>query len=465
LTTTSETDGAFILSLTLPLRRSGILGHGTNFRVDWFPGRGNSWNFGLQVPLEPHMGNTRQRRTDVALPRARKPAAPTLAPPVVAAMAEVRKAARGATILSSMFWGDHKFDRLKSLETSRAEMREFQKWLRESGPLRPRGARMENEVGILHDQLDLAFGLAAGAPEGEARSKGAPLAAVAREVVLDEVLYPYNRLFGQYKKPEELWGLAARARERFAARLAGMGVAAAAGDAARLVFEDYLRAIEELRDWGFGLNLADSRVMWLPLQLALRPEQHDTQEEIDKVLSRAQRTPLTTGNNVFYWNGQQWQLSLKKSIHDARDYHVLWLHDYDGVDGAGDADDIGYFISVEGYLKALTERVREFDTTGKIPVYMILVDLNYWEGNQGRLYTDLLQDPLRARPRRCRTGRPEEPAPPGADREGAHRAAEAVAGSKKAEEASRRGEGWLRKYVAVHLNVMNLADFSYRSTS
>jgi len=459
-----KTDGAFILSLTLPLRRGGILGRGTQFRVDWLPGRGNSWNFGLQVPLEPHMGKTRPRHTDVALPRARKPAAPTLAPPVVAAMAEVRKAARAATTLSAMFWRDHKFDRVKSLETSRAEMREFQKWLRETGPLRPRGARMENEVGILHDQLDLAFGLAAGVPEEEARSKGAPLAAVAREVVLDEVLYPYNRLFGQYKKPEELWGLAARARERFAARLAGAGAPTAAGDAARLVFEDYLRAIEELRAWGFGQHLADSRVMWLPLQLALRPEQHDTQEELDAILSRAQRTPLTTGNNVFYWNGQQWQLSLKKSIHETRDYHVLWLHDYDGVDGAGNADDIGYFISVEGYLKALTERVREFDTTGTLPVYMILVDLNYWEGNQGRLYTDLLQDPLHARARLPRQDVEKNRRIQEATERALAELREAVAGSKRLQEAAaRRGEGWLRKYVAVHLNVMNPADFSFRS--
>ena len=103
--------------------------------------------------------------------------------------------------------------------------------------------------------------------------------------------------------------------------------------------------------------------MWIPLQLALRPEQHDTQQEIDAILSRAQRTPLVGGNHVFYWNGQQWQLTLHRSILAARDYHVLWLHDFDGVDHGGDADVISYFITVEGYLKALTERVREFDRT------------------------------------------------------------------------------------------------------
>ncbi|MFI4946595.1 MAG: hypothetical protein ACHP85_25170, partial [Burkholderiales bacterium] len=151
-------DTSFILSFTIPLRRGGVVGHGSQFRVDWLPGRGNSWNFGLQVPLEPHMGKTRPRVTDAALPRGKKPhAAASLAPEVAAAMAEVRKAARQATTLNTMFWRDHRSDRLKSLETSRAEMREFKSWLAATDPLRPRGARMENEVQVLHDQLDLAF--------------------------------------------------------------------------------------------------------------------------------------------------------------------------------------------------------------------------------------------------------------------------------------------------------------------
>ena len=374
-------DTSFILSLTLPLRRGGILGHGTTLRVDWLPGRGNSWNFGIQVPLEPYMGKTRPRVTDVPLPRARKPeTTASLSPAIVAAMREVRLAGRSLATLSMSFWRDDRSDRMKSLEKSRTEIREFKARISERDPLRPEGARVENEVRIHHDHLDLAFGLSVGATEADAKARGAPLGAIARQVVLDEVLYPYNRLFGQYKKPDELWGLAARARERFAARVAGPESAAA-----RLVFDDFLRYLEELREWLLTLSLADSRLLWLPFQIALDDDQHDSQEEIDAILTRAQRTPLTGGNHVFYWNGQQWQVTLHKTIHDARDYHVLWLHDYDGVDAAGDADDVGFFISVQGYLKALTERVREFDQTGKLPVYMILVDLNYWEANEGRL--------------------------------------------------------------------------------
>jgi hypothetical protein len=456
-------DTSFILSLTVPLRRGGILGHGTHFRVDWLPGRGNSWNFGVQVPLEPHMGKTRPRDTEVEIARGKPRPAASLSPEVTQAMREVRQAARRMTLLTGVFWRDHRSDRLESLETSRAEMLEFKKRLAETDRLRPRGARMEGEQAVLHDQLDLAFGLAAGAESRDAARRGAPIAAVARETLLEEILYPYNRLFGQYKRPEELWGLAARARQRFAAGLAEVDGSAA--ESVRLVFEDYVRAVEELRAWAFEQTLADSRVVWLPFQLALRPDEHDSQEEIDAILSRAQRTPFVGGNHVFYWNGQQWQLTLRRSILDARDYHVLWLHDYDGVDHGGDPDVIGYFITVEGYLKALAGRVREFDRTGRLPTYMILVDLNYWEANKGRLYTDLLQDPLRARaslPHRDLEQNRRLQA--GVERALADLRA-AVAGSKRLqEEAARRGQDWLRRYVSVHLSVMNPADFSYRTS-
>ena len=459
-------DASFILSLTVPLRRGGILGHGTHLRVDWLPGRGNSWNFGLQVPLEPHMGKTRPRDTEVDMPRAKKPRprAP-IDPAVVAAMQEVRTSARGIAVLSTAFWSDDKSDRVKSLERTRQQILEFKKLIGQTSPDRPNGVSMESEVRILHDRLDLAFGLAAGAGAAEARAKGAPVATAAREVALDEVLYPYNRLFGQYKRPEELWGLVARARERFVARLDAAGLAGARRDAILDVFEDYLRVLEETREWWVKRLEADSRLAWLPFQLVLRDEQHDTQAEIDAIVSRAQRTPLVGGNTVHYWAGQQFQVELRRTIRAAEDYHVLWLHDYDGVDGAGNPDVVGYYISVEGYLQALTQRVREFDRTGKLPVYMILVDLNYWEANKGRLYTDVLQDPLGARARLPRQEDPENrKLQEGIDR-AQQELREAVTASKRLqEEAARRGQGWLRKYVSVHLDVMNPADVSYRTS-
>jgi hypothetical protein len=456
-------DTSFVLSLTLPLRRGGVFGRGTLFRVDWLPGRGHSWNFGLQLPLEPHMGKTRPRDTDVDVPRGEPPPRPAAsAPGVSAVMGEVREAARRIVVLSTLFPRDDRSDRVKSLERSRAQLREVERALGETSPSRPNGVRMEDEVRILHDRLDVAFGLAAGAPEADARSAGAPTAALAREVALDEVFYPYNRLFGQYKDPDELWGFAARARERFVAKLPVREVGPGAG-AVLAVFDDYLRILEETRAWWVEQLEADARLAWLPFQLALLPEQHDTQEELDAILSRAQSAPLVGGNAVLYSNGQQFQVALRSTIRRAEDYHVLWLHDYDGVDGRGDPDVVGLFITV-AYLEALTARVRDFDRTGKLPAYMMLIDLHYWEANKGRLYTDLLQDPLRARARLPKQEVEENRKLQARLERALRELREAVAGSQRLQaEAARRGQAWLRKYVSVHLNVMNPADFSFRT--
>jgi hypothetical protein len=55
------------------------------------------------------------------------------------------------------------------------------------------------------------------------------------------------------------------------------------------VYETLLATVQEVADtmktrWG------DSRLIWLPLQYALRPEDHDTQSELDRLLERIAET-------------------------------------------------------------------------------------------------------------------------------------------------------------------------------
>ena len=95
---------------------------------------------------------------------------------------------------------------------------------------------------------------------------------------------------------------------------------------------------------------------------------------------------------------------------------------------------------------------------------MILVDLHYWEGNKGRIYTDLLRDPLGKTPSLPRQGAAENRAMQESLAGARQELRDAVAGSARLqEEATRRGRQWLRDYVAVHVSVMNPADFSFRS--
>ncbi|HSP91847.1 MAG TPA: hypothetical protein VLN08_13115 [Vicinamibacterales bacterium] len=452
-------------SLSLPIRRGGIFGRGTQLRIDWIPDRNHTWNVGLLIPLEPNSGRTRPRQTDVDVPRAPKPApSPAPDPAVAEALRQVRAAARGITILTTAFWPDDKSNRLASLERSRERMREFNTLISQPAPQRPNGTEMSGEVRIFHEQLARAFGLAAGASGADAADRGRRLSAAARQTVLDEVIYPYNRLFGQYKDPQNLWGFAARARVRFTAELPPFNLDHAGRAAVLDVFGAYVAVIEETRAWWGKYLEQDSRLSWLPLPLALTPEQHDTQAEIDAILSKAQGAPLVGGNTVVYANGQQFQIELKRTIYAAEDYHVLWLHDYDGKDLGGNPDAVGHYITVEGYLRALTARVREFDRTGRLPVYMIFVDLHYWEGNKGRIYTDLLQDPLGKTPSLPKQGVAENRAMQESLARAQQELRDAVAGSPRLqEEARRRGQQWLRDYVAVHVSVMNPADFSFRS--
>ncbi|MEI5604394.1 hypothetical protein, partial [Streptomyces brasiliscabiei] len=59
-------------------------------------------------------------------------------------------------------------------------------------------------------------------------------------------------------------------------------------------------------------------------------------------------------------------------------------------------DDIGYTMVAEAYLPALTAAVRRYDSTGVMPLYMILHDQFYYETSDGRLWLSILEDPLNA---------------------------------------------------------------------
>jgi len=457
---------SFILSANVPLRRGGILGRGSLVRVDWLPGRGNSWNFGILIPLEPHMGRTRPRDTEVDMP---KPPPARLAAPaprdrrIDEAMAQVRESARWIQVLTHVFWDDHRWDRVKSLERTRREVRQFKQLVARRDPLRPNGHTLEAEVEVLHGQLARAFGLAAGAAPPHAAARGEPIAARAKEAMLDEVVFPYNRLFGQYKRNDSLLALGANARTRFAAWVRDDAGAPASRAAAVLaVFDAYLDALEGNRAAWLERLEGESRGVFLPFQLVLRPAQHDSQAEIDAIIERAVEARFTTGNSAVYTSGQQFQHEIARMIRETEDYHVLWVHDLCGVAENGeDPDAVSFGLAVHGYIAALTERALAFDRSGKLPVFMILVDLPYYESKKGRLVADLLEDPLRHRvsfPRGFDEMQRRVERAQGELRR-------AVAGSRRLQEAAARGgAGWLRRVIKVHVSVTNPADFSYRTS-
>jgi hypothetical protein len=202
----------------------------------------------------------------------------------------------------------------------------------------------------------------------------------------------------------------------------------------------------------------DTRFHFLPFQLVLKPEEHDTQAELDALLERAVNEEFLPGNSVFYVENEQFQIEFARMVQETEDYSVLWVHDFRGVDGSGDPDEVAFRQAARVYLRALVDAVKAYDHTGKIPQHIIILDQWYFQANKGRLFLDLLQDPLHHKlslPADHASWEQEVAAIQSELRE-------AVAGSQLLQaQAAHFQEGWIEDVVKVHVNITNPADVTF----
>ncbi|MFI5256875.1 MAG: hypothetical protein ACHQRK_06395 [Gemmatimonadales bacterium] len=428
----------FILSYQTAILRGGLLGRGTMLRLDWLPTRGRSFAAGITAPLmQPFAGRTRPRHTDAELPDAgdlRATMSGALSPTAEAALSEVATAASSLRVYGSLYSA-------KDERTLRA-------------------SRSYADVMSAYDTgLARAFGAAA-----MTTAIGPAIAARARAGLLNDVLLPYDALFGQVKDEPQIAGLAARAQSSFADWLRdSSGVATNARDAVLRVEARWLGMIEQVhRD--LLDQRKDSRAVWLPLQLALAPDQYDEQAEVDSLLARAVGRPFTDRNALTLLRSSDLPLEIARSIYATKDYHVLWIHDFTGLrQNTRTVDNISYEMVANAYLPALTEAVKNYDRTGKLPVYMIMLDEYFYEPLDGRLWMTMIEDPLGASMRL-----PGDNADREAhlrQRQGELRAAVASSARLQAEAKRSGGDAWLRGMVKVHVNITHPADFSFRSSS
>ena len=456
----------FVLSLAFPTTRGGWFGRGGEFRVDWIPGRNHSVVLGVSAPLaQPLAGKTRPKRVSVPMPR--PPRVDHLPPPphgtpLGDAVAELDRSALWVVRLHNLFWLTSESGLLydETIDRSRDALVAFRAELRARDSLLPDRNTYAREVEFYHRLLDLSFGLAIGVPADSGLARGRAIADVARRITLEEVFLPYNRAVGQYKQPDVLGGLVARARARFIAWLElDETLDAPQSREALRVLDAWQDGLEDLRRLLHSLT-NDSRMQWLPLALVLRPGQHDTQKKIDQIIALALGTGFTEGNAALYLNAPQFQVELTRSIHDTETYHVLWIHDYRGRDELGLPDHTGFAQTARGYLRALVDDVRNYDRTGRLPIYLILLDQHYYEVNDARLWLSLLERPL------TRTMRLPSPFQWMSDSIAVLQDSlrSAVAGSRRLQaEAEAFGQGWIGQVVKVHVNITNPADFSFRS--
>ncbi len=457
------------LSTFQPIRRGGLFGDGSILRLDVVPRRDFTIRLGLEKPMwrRPPPGKSRPRLDHVPLSDAPAPRA-TTTPPAATAEA-LREAGERAGWIGRYVvpWLDHPSgNRARSERAVRAHLASLKAGMTvtdASGVARPR--LMEDEVRAYHGAIERAFAgtLVATTPSllpGDASARAALVAAKAREVVLEEVLLPYDRLLGQVKDDDTTNEYARRARGVFVRWLhLESGLPTGSVDGALDVFMAVLGIVEENRarmsaQWG------DSRFVWLPLQYALRPEDHDTHAELDAIVERAVGDRFSGGNAVSYAINEQAQYEFSRMIRSARDYHVLWIHDFRGVDDQKQPDEQSYRQVLGSYLRAMTERARAYDSTGTFPTYIIIIDQWFYAWRDARLWMDLLEDPMRHRMRLPR-GYEAWEAAIAAAQDSLRRA---VAGSRLLQSQREQfGERWLRDLVKVHVNVTNTPDWSFQS--
>lgn len=449
-----------------PVRRGGIFHDGSELRIDFEPSSGRAFMLGVEKPIARRipLGSTRPRDDKTRL-RAKRPpriALPSDSLAIRASLAVMRDAA--LTIQRVCVpWIDHQAGTkgdarvLAKFDTIKAAM------ARASGDSTG-GSVIERETRRFHAAMEQAFaraldrtGGSAPLPTAEAARR---VARRARQVLLDEVLLPYDRLIGQEKEEDTTREFAILARGSFAEWLVvESGLPHRTTDAVLATFTEILETVDAVR--AAALREVDaSKYVWLPLQLALLPEEHDTQDELDALIARATRESFTDGNSVSYVINEQFQYQLSRTIRAARDYHVLWVHDVRGVDDRKHPDEMTYRHVLRSYLAAMVARVREYDSTGRFPVYLIVLDEWFYAANRSHLFLDLLEDPLFRQLQLPKGYEAWEDSLAAA--QDSLRAA--IARSTLLQAQRRQyGDGWMRNLIKVHVSITNAADPTFWS--
>ena len=458
----------FILSLQLPLRRSGLFGNGSMLRADWIPGRDHTFNIGINIPIgEPFFGKTRPKSSKARLPRATRSSVSSttvsFSPELQQSLDALHHAAEWMNRYTTPYFGQAKVGDEKTKNSFMKELQFLKAHLELKDEHYPDGHSFPAEIAMYHRMFNRAFAQALAQDSanvrGNEQAEGIRIATQARDILFHKVLLPYNRLSGLSKTPDSIRGLAAQAIEELREWLEQ---STRLDDSQRstvlAVFGTILETIETQRKVAKTL-WNDSELVWLPFQYALRPHEYDDRDEMNALLEQIAGKSFSNANQIFYVINEQFQQEVTRMILEAEDYHVLWIHDYRGVNAAGEPDRLSFGQTLV-YLQALTERVRKYDEVGKLPVYLMFIDQWFFELNDRR-WVEFLENPLRNTMR--------FPAKY-ADwdkhfRETQDKLRQAVADSTLLQEqAQKYGQKWLENTVKVHVNITNPADHSFRST-
>jgi hypothetical protein len=375
-----------VFTLQYALRRGGIFGGGEELRVDYRT-RGNSLLVGVvfNEPFRKYR-KTRPVKKYTDIPRGHKPA-PSDAIESQGIPADLEQSI--AKVEHAVEW----LDRLLTPRFVRGDVEENAIAYRDH--IRIPGHTFLDEDSTYHAGLSKAFALAL---DGD-RAGGDELARLAETTIFEQILVPYNHLFGAHKKPRLPTGYINRANEVFDSLVThlprfdrvNLAEAGRQTDLTHEVFRRTVVAIEEAADesrrrWkttsAFWLQRA--QFVWLPLNYGLRPDQYDTQNEWDTIISKLTGQSFTDCNNIEYLVNEQFHPHLKRMINETELYHVLIIHDFQEKTAAGENDRMSWDMVTDGYMRALTNAVKAIDRgeRDKLPQYLLYIDQNFYVVNK-----------------------------------------------------------------------------------
>ena len=432
-----------LVSFQTALRRGGIVGRGTMLRADWYPGRADALNLGVFVPFgSPVIGRSRPRDTDVDAPIGAVQI-PRSARDDRDDNAVVPPAANAA---------------LARLDESAAMLLEYTNLYPERTGTLNYGPSHASVSRAYHQALTEAFRVAV-----NDSLFGDEVTRRARAGLVDNVLLPFDAQFGQVKEDKSgISPFTNAAHGHFVGWLRDSSrIAPAAQSRVAAVHARWMAVIERAHRI-LQRQEKDSRLVWMPLQLALDESEYDEQAEVDSLIQRAVGREFSDGNGLAYLETSDIPMEIARSIFAARDHHVLWTHDFTGQRADDKSlDGISYAMVADVYLPAITQAVLRYDSTRVMPIYMILIDEFYYASRNGRLWMDILENPMHARIRL-----------PGANaereaylRKRQQELRDAVAKSWRLQQdaTANGGQKWLPDVIRVNVNVLLAHDWSFRS--
>jgi hypothetical protein len=458
----TEEEDDFYVQLGNPGRRGGILGGGSSWIVRYIPTRDHTWGLGVSFPISnQHAGKTRPKydyiKFETKYPERMEEGQVSLDEPLRDLCGQLDERAHWIARLSQPFAEESGGDAVKAVGGIFDSLHAH---VVGTDALFPDGHTLPEEIRMFHELLDRACSVALSRePAAGTTADGRRAAEAARRYLLQGILFPYNLEFGQQRRNDTLTSLRAGAQSDFA-KWVLTELDQPLEDQRRCywIFQSLCDTLEEVRKalhdrWG------DTRLVWLPLHYGLRAEDHDTQSELNDILEQATGERFHAGNRFFYVINEQFQWEMARSVRAAEDYHVLWIHDVAGKNHHGDPDGLAYG-QVVNYFEAMIERVKAYDETGKLPMYIIFLDQFYYEINDGDRWMKILQKPRRA---------PIDL--PGDFQEWEDRLKDLQQQLRDAVdeswllqvEKSQFGEDWLRNRIKVHVNITNPNDDSFRS--